>query len=335
MIEKKRVALIYGGRGQEHPISVSGAENLMPLIDGVRYETLPLLISESGDFYIHSPYSTDTPTKCADPVRRGGRGGVITDDGSFIAVDCAFPLLHGDHGEDGEVQGLLSALRIPFVGSDTRASAICLDKAVTKSVAEALGIPTVPWRLLAEGDSTHGIDLPAFVKPDTLGSSCGASEAHSEAELECAVRAARTAGDGRVLAERLVRPIRELECAYFSAQGENLVTPAGEILCDGFYSYGKKYSDDSVSVLARAELTERISNELHSHAERLCRFIGIRHLARIDFFLSGDRLYFNEINTLPGMTATSLYLRLLDASGIPPEEAVARLISDAIAEGAQ
>ena len=334
MIEKKRVALIFGGRGLEHPVSVSGAKNLLSLLDGERYETLPLLISESGDFYIHSPYSTSAPTNPVCPINRGGRGGVITEGGEFIAIDCAIPLLHGDHGEDGEAQGLLSALRIPFVGSDARASAVCLDKAVTKSVAESLGIPTVPWRLLTEGDGTHGVDLPAFVKPNILGSSYGASEARNEEELERAVRAARDVGDGRVLAERLVSPIRELECAYFSAQGETLVTPAGEILCNGFYSYDKKYSNLSAPVLAKAELPKSIGDELRSHAERLCRFIGIRHLARIDFFLSGDALYFNEINTLPGMTENSLYLKLLDSAGISPEEAVTRLVSDAIAEGA-
>ena len=142
-------------------------------------------------------------------------------------------------------------------------------------------------------------------------------------------------GGKRVLAERLIEPIRELECAYFSAQGEEFVSRPGEILCDGFYSYGRKYSEGAAEGVCRAELPARITERIREWAMELCRFIGVRHLARVDFFLSGDDLYFNEINTMPGMTERSLYLRLLESEGIPPAEAINRMISDAMAEGAR
>lgn len=328
MTDKKRVALIFGGRGHEHSVSVSGAENLLSLIDGERYGVYTVIIEKNGKMRLSEGGAE------LFPVMREGKGVFLTDKGDILRVDCAFPLLHGDFGEDGSVQGLLTSLNIPFVGSDTRASAICLDKAVTKAAAEALGIPTVPWRLITDG---HGADLtpPLFIKPDCLGSSVGASPARSDEELISAIATASELGGRRVLAERLIEPLRELECAYFSAQGEEFVSRPGEILCDGFYSYGRKYSEGAAEGVCRAELPARITERIREWAMELCRFIGVRHLARVDFFLSGDDLYFNEINTMPGMTERSLYLRLLESEGIPPAEAINRMISDAMAEGAR
>lgn len=324
MTDKKRVALLFGGRGFEHSVSVAGAENLISLIDTERYAIFPILITTDGEFALCHTRGDDKGT-AAIPIS----GGFLTEDGRDLPIDCAIPLLHGDFGEDGTVQGLLSTLNIPFVGSQTRASAICLDKAVTKSVAEALGIPTVPWRLITDG-CADGITAPAFIKPDCLGSSVGASEARDSGDLSEAIRRAHEVGGGRVLAERLISPLRELECAYFSAQGEEIFTNAGEILCDGFYSYERKYSERSARTEASAKISGALNEKIRGYASKLCRFIGIRHLARIDFFLSGEDLFFNEINTMPGMTATSLYLRLLEQHGISGSEAVNRLISDAI-----
>lgn len=326
MKDKKQVAIFFGGRGYEHSVSVSGAKNLLPLIDGERYGVHTVLIEKSGRMRL-----SESGTEVF-PIMREGVGALLTEEGCIIPIDCAFPLLHGDYGEDGTLQGLLASLCIPFVGSDARASAICLDKAVTKAAAEALGIPTVPWRLITDG---RGTDLvpPLFIKPDCLGSSVGASPVRSDDDLSAAIAAAGELGGGRVLAEGLIEPLRELECAYFSAQGEELFSHPGEILCDGFYSYGRKYSDKAAESVCRAELPTAITERIREYASALCRFIGVRHLARVDFFLSGERLYFNEINTMPGMTERSLYLRLLESEGISPAEAINRMISDAIAGG--
>ncbi len=334
MTDKKRVALIYGGRGYEHSVSVAGAKNLISLIDGERYEALPVLISKNGDFSLCSPHSDGRDGIRVYPIYRNGCGGLLTEDGEFIPLDCAFPLLHGDFGEDGTVQGLLASARIAFVGCDTRASAICLDKAVTKAVAEALGIPTVRWRLVTDSSCPNDEHLPVFIKPDCLGSSYGAGKAETSEQLEEVFEAANKLGNGRVLVEELKCPVRELECAYFEAQGEKLFTTAGEILCEGFYSYEKKYSALGAKTAARADVSHSDAVKMHEYSEALCSFIGIRHLARIDFFLSDGIIYLNEINTMPGMTETSLYLRLLSEAGISPEEAVNRLLSDAISVGA-
>ena len=326
MTGKKRIALLFGGRGYEHSVSIAGAKNLISLIDTDLYELFPILISQDGRLSLLS-----SPAEKEGQAISLIRGGLRTENGEDIPIDCAFPLLHGDFGEDGTVQGLLTSLDISYVGADARASAICIDKTVTKSVAEALGIPTVPWKLVTN-KNREGISLPAFIKPDCLGSSFGAGIANSETELTEALCIADSMGGGRVLAEKIVAPLRELECAYFSAQGEAIFTDAGEILCSGFYSYERKYSEHSAKTDPSAKIPKALNEKIREYSKSLCEFIGIRHLARVDFFLSGDRLYFNEINTMPGMTATSLYLRLLEQRGMSGKEAITRLVSDAVGE---
>ena len=332
MTNKKQIALFFGGRGYEHSVSVSGAKNLLSLIDRERYGVYTVFIEKSGKMRLTTP---DLEVgEAVFPILDEGRCALLTESGERLQIDCAFPLLHGDFGEDGTVQGLLASCSLPFVGSDTRASAICLDKAATKALAEALGIPTVPWRLLTGGEDYTDLEPPLFIKPTGLGSSVGASPAHSREELIAAIRSAALLGGGRVLAERLISPIRELECAYFSAQGEEIVSYPGEILSGGFYSYERKYSTEAAGTSARADVSRELAERMREHTRRLCRAIGVRHLARVDFFFSGDVLYLNEINTMPGMTASSLYPRLLVGAGISPAEAINRMISDAIAEGA-
>lgn len=326
---KKRIALIYGGAGAEREVSVMGYRNLAAYFDKEKYDLVEVQIEKNGDWYLGRSGEC-YPTF---PIRRGGVRGLMHF-GAVEHIDAAFPLLHGDFGEDGSVQGLLASCRVPFVGSNTRVSAICLDKAATKAFAEALGIPTVPWRLLTDGEDYTDLEPPLFIKPDCLGSSVGASPAHSRVELIAAIQSAASLGGGRVLAERLISPIRELECAYFSAQGEEIVSYPGEILCDGFYSYERKYSTEAAGASARADVSRELAERMCEYTKQLCRVIGVRHLARVDFFLSGDALYLNEINTMPGMTASSLYPRLLVGAGISPAEAINRMISDAIAEGA-
>ena len=330
MTDKKRVALIYGGRGLEHSVSVAGAKNLISLIDGERYDTLPVMISKNGEFSLCSPFVPVSDGITVHPICKDGVGGFITDGGEFFPLDCAFPLLHGDFGEDGTVQGLLSSLGIAFVGCDTRASAICLDKAVTKAVAERLGIPTVSWSLVTDTSSPCERNFPLFIKPDCLGSSYGAGRAESDEQFDALLRSAALLGEGRVLVEEFKSPLRELECAFFEAQGERLFTPAGEILCDGFYSYERKYSRGGAKTAARADIAMADALKIREYSEALCSFIGIRHLARIDFFLSDGIIYLNEVNTMPGMTESSLYLKLLSETGISPAEAVNRLLSDAV-----
>ena len=318
------VALIWGGRGYEKDVSRGGMENILPLIDENTYRVLSVHIEPDGRWTLGGREVL---------LSRGG----INLDGEFIAIDCAFPLLHGDFGEDGRVQGALDCAGISYVGCDTLSSAICRDKFIVKEVAKGLGIPALPCVLAIRGEDIEGvareceskIGYPAFVKPTSLGSSVGASDAPDRRGLILAIENAFSVCD-RVIIEKRLSPKRELECGFLQVNGKDLFTKCGEILCDGFYSYDKKYVSPEVKICPVAEVDEEIHRKVADYSGLLVRALGIKGLSRIDFFLSRGELYFNEINTMPGQTKSSLYPKMIETAGISPREYVNLLIGEAI-----
>jgi len=356
MKKKPTVALLFGGRGHEHDISLMGADYLYSLVNRELFDPLPVYITKGGTWLI-SPKGA-TPGELAEgkcdalavaPMPLEGSAGLIaltqrgTEYGAeHIPVSVAFPLLHGDRGEDGEVQGALKNAGIPLVGEDLTAAAIAADKAKTKLIARALGIATADWITHRKGEPTDlALDeaekrfgYPVFIKPTSLGSSIGASPAKDRAEARVALKHAAELG-GEVIIEPLIEVERELECAFYSSESKELFTEPGEIRCGtGFYDYGTKYKDGTARVSARACVPREISDRIRAESERLVRALGIRDLCRVDFLLSRDgRLYFNEINTMPGFTADSLYPRLLSAAGLDPAEAVTGLLHSSMARG--
>ncbi len=332
--DKKKVAVIFGGAGAEHDISLRGGEFVLRLLDRERFDVLPILIDRSGDWYLKG----DGRTVPVSPTRRDGRGGILKGR-RFIRADAAFPILHGDYGEDGRIQGLFDMLGIPYVGCGASAGALCADKSFAKSVAAALGIPTLPWLARSVGDVGRFCDecrgrlgLPIFVKPVGLGSSIGAGPALSESELEDRVRVAAELGGGRVIAERLLERPRELECAVLALGEELYIGAPGEVMpAGGFYSFEEKYSPSSgARVAVHAEILPHISEKIREYTERLVHAIGIVGPARADYFLDGDNVYFNEINTMPGMTETSLYPKMTEELGIPAYDMINGLVAAAL-----
>ena len=347
------VALIFGGRGFEHDVSVEGAKFMFPLIPTDKYTPIPILISKSGEWLTVAPKDRNDgsmhlshrvfpyPTADGKP-----HGSLITEDGDLIPIHAAIPLLHGDHGEDGEIQGLLTAARIPFVGCAPLASAICSDKAYTKLVAESIGIPTARGitfsrsrfgfdtaSIISECESSLG--YPVFVKPTALGSSIGASEAFDREMLSSALSVAIETGVDRILVEVYVRKLRELECAYLSLPDREPILSIGEISCEGSYDYTKKYLSSSARVRDSASLSESADSLIRSCVHRLAPALGVRDLCRFDFFECEDgNIIFNEVNTMPGFTPTSLYPALIRRCGIEPRELVESLIRTAINRGA-
>ena len=347
--KRKRVAVIFGGTGLEHSISVMSAQYFCSLLQGDDYLAIPVYIAKNGRWSIHSPKSTPKEIEekesrgiCTYPVRRGNNSGFMLPVG-LLSVDAAIPLLHGDGGEDGGVQGALECAGIPYVGATPASSAICHNKAYTKAIAESLGIPTLPW-LYTEADVTEcdvcelireaerKLSYPMFIKPATLGSSFGCSAVYSRADFAPAYRTAHKLSHGRVLIEKMLVSPKELEVGYFQSKCNKLFTNPGEILYDGgFYSYEAKYSDTSgARVTPSASITENECRAATTYAEALTTAIGIRHLCRIDFFFFEGKIFFNEINTMPGMTKSSLYPRLIESAGIPPVQMARSLIDAAI-----
>ena len=327
---KKSVALISGGEGYEHKISELSAENLFSLIDKNRYGVFLVHINEDGRWYI-SRGECKKYIKFSEgkenfdegfPAMLGSTSGIFTA-AKAIPIDCAIPCLHGNFGEDGNVQGALATAHIAYIGQDVYSSALTSDKIYTKILAESLNIPTAKWIFsdgktpdVAKREAEAKLEYPLFIKPARLGSSYGASPVFSASEFEKAFLSALKY-DRRILIEELVEFDHELECALFDA-GERVIFPGGRILSKGaFYDYTSKYTA-SLSPMTEVKTAEFTDTEkkIAEYADSLADLIGIRHLSRFDFFVTRDeRIFFNEINAFPGMTKTSLYPKLAERVG--------------------
>ncbi len=328
---KKRIALIYGGTSSEHNVSIRGYEYIKELLKDSDYEILSVYIDRAGDWFVRLK-GADIP---AYPTRKMG-GSLYTGYG-FFKIDAAIPLLHGDGGEDGCVQGALEIAGVPYVGARVCASAICLDKTYTKTVAESLGIPTVSSVSFSRPTNTDEalakcreiLGFPMFIKARRLGSSVGVYPARNGEEFKNAFEQAMSDGKNLVLVEKLISKKRELECAFCEWRGERIITPPGEILVDGFYGYNEKYSGQT-RTMARSAVGEEVQKEIQKYSHTLADALELRHLARIDYFLTDEGILFNEINTFPGFTDESLYPKMLLEYGIDPARAIISFVEDAL-----
>lgn len=330
MLTKRRIALLYGGKSAEHEVSVNGYAYVKALLEKNGDEVVPVYITDTGKW---TAFDCDV-----FPIPKGaGEKGSLQISTDRVQIDAAIPLLHGDGGESGEVQGLLTAAKIPYVGADVITSAICLDKHYAKCVAQNLGIPVTKWVSFCEKTDTdtaltlckEKIGFPMFIKPRRLGSSVGAYPILCENDFRKCFKRAMEQGSDLVIVEELLDKKRELECAFYSALGTTVISPPGEVLIDGFYGYDEKYNKATVTV-TEANIPADVAEKIREHNERLARVFSLRHLARIDYFLSEKGLAFNEINTFPGFTEHSLYPKLLSRMGIEPRRAIAAFVEDAV-----
>jgi D-alanine-D-alanine ligase len=262
-----------------------------------------------------------------------GRSGFLAG-GDILSVDCAIPCLHGDFGEDGVVQGALTAAHIRYVGQDVYASALTSDKSYSKLAATRLGIPTAKWVVsdgedfqIAKLNAEKHLSYPLFIKPARLGSSCGAMPVPTPNDFEHAYSYAASF-DKRVLIEELVNFDYEVECALFD-NGKRKISAGGRILSGGkFYDFDSKYNaKSSPSTEAKSGAFPEIEKTISAYTNALADFMGIKHISRFDFFVTRDReIFFNEINAFPGMTATSLYPRLTEDMGFSKGEFINLII---------
>jgi D-alanine-D-alanine ligase len=357
---KLRVAILFGGRSAEHEISLLSARFVLESLDPARYEPLLVGIDKSGRWLLQDAarllgMARDPRLASLDESRRPvllpahPAGGLVTAgaDDAPLAIDVAFPVLHGPLGEDGSVQGLLELAGVPFVGSGVLGSAVGMDKDVMKRLLVAAGLPVLPYETLRrsffersrlEALSQLGrLGLPLFVKPANLGSSVGVSRVLEQAALEAAVTHAFTFDDKVVVEAGLDKP-REIECAVLGGEAP-LVSIPGEIVvehADGYYSYAAKYLDEhGASTRIPAELDAKESAEAQRLALATFEALEAEGLARVDLFLDRDRkLWVNEINTLPGFTSISMYPKLMAAIGVDATTLVTRLIEDALRRAA-
>jgi D-alanine-D-alanine ligase len=360
---KIRLGLLFGGRSAEHDVSLRSAMTIMDALDSDRFEVLPIGITRSGQWLsggdpmqaltdaspmFHLGEGEDASTETLDAAstsalvaKAGSSASAAVPDGITDAVDIVFPALHGPMGEDGTVQGMLELANVPYVGSGVLGSAVAMDKAITKTILEQAGLPQLPWRLvsrkewrrdpegIAEGIAGT-IGFPCFVKPANLGSSVGISKVHGPDEFAAAMDLAAH-HDRRIVIEQGV-DAREIELAVLG-NDEPIASVAGEIRPRGeFYDYNAKYIEDTAELIVPARIDSELLGYLQTMAVDAFKALDLAGLARVDFFVEKgtDHVFINEVNTLPGFTSISMYPMLWEASGVPIEELVDRLIQLAI-----
>jgi D-alanine-D-alanine ligase len=345
-----------GGRSSEHEISLASARSVTAALDPSRYETVALEIGRDGRWALPpaelwrelasgaSPQSDETSqgndagpesdnlslgasAASTLPVPADGRGPAAL----LAEVDVVFPVLHGPFGEDGTVQGLLELAGVPYVGAGVLASALCMDKDVFKSVMRDNGIPVTRNVTLRPGDPVASpYPFPVFVKPARLGSSVGISKAHDEAELADAVALAFR-HDEKVLVEELVTGI-EVECGVLGNAGSPIASLPGEIVAHNeWYDYSAKYDEDGMELHVPARITDEQAARVQELSVSAFTATDCEGMARADCFVREDgEVLVNELNTIPGFTATSVYARLFEASGIGYAELLDRLVELAL-----
>jgi len=353
---KLNLVLLFGGRSSEHSISCATAAGVLGAIDRTKYNVIPVGITQQGVFV---PAADDA----AKWALRKGELATVPDEGSRIEfaldgsreitrlditgarsslgqVDVVFPVLHGPFGEDGTIQGYLELLGVPYVGNGVLASAAGMDKEFTKALFVAAGVPVTPHVVIHQRDWLANPEAalaeveklgepPLFVKPARAGSSVGVSKVKQLSEFKAAAKLAFESDNKLVVEKGLVG--REVECSVISGRGTDAprVSVAGEIVVTGreFYDFEAKYQDeDSVDLIIPAKLTDAELAEMQGIARKAFLALGCEGLARVDFFLTADGFFVNEINTMPGFTPLSMFPSLWQASGIAYPDLIDELV---------
>lgn len=346
-MSKLTVAVIFGGQSSEHIVSCMSAANVIEHIDRTRYDILLVGITQEGHWI---------RTESLEDVKSGAwRNGSVTavlspdatkkcilcmdgDRVEEVKVDVVFPILHGLYGEDGTIQGLLELARIPYVGCGVLASAVSMDKLYTKIIVSDLGIRQAEYEAvyrdeLADMDQVTAriekhFSYPVFIKPSNAGSSRGISKAGSRQELiDGLTEAARH--DRKILVEETITG-REIECAVFGGGSRKTeASGVGEILAAAeFYDFDAKYFNEESRTVTDPELPEGAAERVRRAAVDIFRAVDGYGLARVDFFVKDNgEVVFNEINTMPGFTAISMYPMLWEARGIGKDQLVEMLLS--------
>lgn len=342
-MQRTTVLLLFGGESSEHDVSISSARNVYAAIDDEKYEVILGYIDQHGKWWLLENFGMQIDTHGAPQLlpALGGSGFVTLPGQQVVKPDVILPILHGKNGEDGSVQGLAQLLHIPMVGCDIASSAVGLDKLLTKQLLEAHGIDVVPYVVHYIYESVpefHKLAMtlgsPLFVKPARGGSSVGVTKVYSEEELLEALEVAHRYDD-IVLIEQAVAA-RELELGVLGSIPKHRVSIVGEIITDAeFYTYDDKYTNGTSRVQIPAEgLDSHLVSRMQALAGRVYEIIGCRGLARVDFFLSEDnKLYLNEINTMPGFTNISMYPKLWRHQGMSYVQLIEFLLNDAVERG--
>ncbi len=348
-LKKLRIAVLFGGRSEEHDVSVLSATNVMKALALEKYDPIPVFVTRDGRWLL-STFENGTlanPTSGTElSLMPGGHGRTIAfpKDGApyeLPKIDILFPVLHGLHGEDGAVQGLAEVACVPLAGCGIAGSANALDKDIAKRLFNEAGVPAARSITIYDGAVpafealAEMLGLPIFIKPARQGSSVGISKVSTRTDYEAALSEGFH-HDSTLLAEEFISG-REIECAVLEdADGTLFVSRTGEIVpaeTHGFYTYDAKYIDSNGAVLkVPAEIPESVEDEIRGLAAKAFRALCCDGMARADFFLTPDmRILVNELNTIPGFTDISMYSKVMAASSVSYPEIIDRLVTHGMA----
>ena len=353
MMERKlRVGVIFGGRSGEHEVSLVSATSVITALDADKYEVVPIGITQEGRWLssdkglklLKEKTGIEQAPECFLVPEPNRQALVAAGSGEMHSppIDVIFPLVHGTYGEDGTLQGLLELANIPYVGAGVLASAVGMDKIVQKQIFQQEKLPVAkyiwfhssvcrehPERVAAI--VAKSLTYPVFVKPANTGSSVGISKAHNRKELREALALA-VEYDRKVIIEQGINNIREIECSVLG-NDEPVASVPGEIVpSNEFYDYNAKYVDGKSEAIIPAKLPKRVSEEVRRIALRAYRALDIAGMARVDFLVvrKSNKIYLNEVNTIPGFTSISMYPKLWEASGLGYRDLLDRLIELAL-----
>ncbi len=336
-MEKKRIAILYGGRSVEHGVSINSARNIAKFIDQQSFEPFYIGITQEGTWYLTPDVDKNISTgELLTLVLDAQNPHFRTASGRTLKADVAFPVLHGTDGEDGSIQGLFKAMDIPLVGTGVLGSALSMSKLVSKKILKEAGLPVADFlygyfdnrQAFSFAHIRQTLGLPFMVKAASLGSSVGVSKVTAEAEFEKAVEEAFRF-DEVVLFEKYVKG-REVECAILGNQPAHASLPGEIIISDKyeFYTFDAKYVDpDAVKIEIPARMTAREVETVRELSLKAYQALACEDFARVDLFLTaqGD-VFVNEINTIPGFTNSSMYPMMWNERGIGFTELITRLV---------
>lgn len=350
-MNKKTVAVLFGGQSSEHSVSLISATTIISNMDSEKYFIIPVGITKEGKWLIYNgPVENikngdwekyGTPAVLSPDAGMKGIIKIVGDKAKIIPVDVVFPVLHGAWGEDGTIQGLLELAKIPYVGCGVLASSVSMDKVYTKIICKDAGIPQANYTWvfasdIEKEDTLKGIEkeigYPLFIKPSNAGSSVGISKATNREELLKGLKEAARY-DRKIVIEEFVNG-RELECAVLGNE-DIKVTRVGEILSAAdaeFYDFDAKYNNPDSKTVIPAPIPAEKEEEIRSLAKRVFKAVNGSGISRIDFFMDREsgKIIFNELNTLPGFTSISMYPMLWEEAGLPKKELIDELIELAL-----
>ena len=352
MTRRLRVGIIFGGRSGEHEVSLVSATSVMSALDSEKYEVVPIGITPDGRWISSSqalgmlkekaPLDQEQEKFLVPEPHRRALVSVEGNGGGSMPLDVVFPLVHGTYGEDGTLQGLLELANIPYVGAGVLASAGGMDKIIQKMVFADAGLPVVRycWCYSAECREhpskvarmvERELRYPVFVKPANTGSSVGISKVHGRRELGAALALAAEF-DRKVIIEQAIGNAREIECSVLGNDAPEASVPGEIIPSNEFYDYDAKYVDGKSTTVIPARLQAHIVRKIREIAVRAYTAIDCAGMARVDFFVTKGKakVYLNEVNTIPGFTAISMYPKMWEAAGLSFSGLLDRLIRLAI-----